>query len=99
MTMRQGRCGCWQSAPPKRWPWFYKPGSWTSWKPASFGSDEWCRRTLVLGLGLVTGVLVIPLRECRGCPGCGPNVIDEVWLIHDVTDPIEASAHARQITP
>lgn len=74
----QSLCGCWQTSRPKNHPWYYKPGDWTSWKPVSLGGDEWCRRTLVLGFGRITGVLVIPLRECRGCEDCGPRVVDGV---------------------
>lgn len=76
--MRQSRCGCWQTSEPKRRPWYYERGDWLSWKPVSIGGDEYCRWTLVLGLGLVTGVLVVPLWECRGCEDCGPNLIDGV---------------------
>jgi len=74
--MRQSKCGCFQSTEPKRRPWFYKRGSWTSWKPVSIGGDEYCRWTLVLGVGPITGVMVIPLWECRGCDDCGHWVID-----------------------
>lgn len=81
---RQSRCGCWQTARPSRWPWYYAPGDWTSWKPVSLGGDEFCRRTLVFGLGWITGVLVIPLRECRGCEICGPHVLDGLWMGGDL---------------
>jgi len=33
------------------------------------------RRDMVV-FGLVTGVLVVPLWECRGCEDCGPMVLD-----------------------
>lgn len=74
----QSRCGCWQSQLPSRRPWYYWPGGWHSWSPISLGGDEFCRRTLVLGFGWITGVLVIPLRECRGCGDCGPKILDGV---------------------
>lgn len=78
--MWQTKCGCWHSGPkPTRKPWRYKRGDWTNWKPVSRGGDEWCRRTLVLGLGPVTGVLIVPLWTCRGCEDCGPHVVDGVY--------------------
>jgi len=77
--MWQGTCGCVFTQPkPNRWPWYYKPGSWQTWKPVSRGGDEWCRWTLVVGIGPITGVLVIPLWQCRGCEACGPHVMDGV---------------------
>ena len=76
--MRQSRCGCWQTTKPTRWPWFYPPTLyWYGWRTLRLfwlGDDEWCRRTLVLGWN-ITGQIVIPLRECRGCEGCGPDQI------------------------
>lgn len=81
----QSQCGCWQSEKPTHLPWYYKPGDWTSWWPVSLGGDEHCRRTLVLGFGWITGVLVVPLRECRGCEDCGPFVLDGVWQHGDLS--------------
>lgn len=76
--LRQSKCGCWQSTKPSRWPWFAKPGSYiTRWSPVWLGGDEYCRRTLVLGWGIF-GLVIIPLRECRGCEDCGSHVLDGV---------------------
>ena len=75
-TLHQRKCGCWKSTRPSRRPWYYKPGSWSSWKPISRGGDEWCRWTLVLGVGPITGVVVIPVRQCHGCEDCGPQALD-----------------------
>ena len=81
-VMRQSRCGCWQTTKPTRRPWFYRPTlywyGWRTLRPFWLGDDEWCRRTLVLGWN-ITGQIVIPLRECRGCAYCGPDVIDGIW--------------------
>lgn len=75
--MWQGTCGCVFTSPkPNRRPWYYKPGDWCSWKPVSRGGDEWCRWTLVVGIGPITGVLVIPSWQCRGCEDCGPHMMD-----------------------
>ncbi len=51
--------------------WFYKPGAWLRAWPISFGSDEFCRRTLVLGNWL-TGCIVIALWQLNDpeCPDC-----------------------------
>lgn len=51
--------------------WFYKPGSWLSAWPVALGSDEWCRRTIVLGNWL-TGCIVIALWQMDDpeCPEC-----------------------------
>jgi len=80
--MRQSRCGCWQTTEPTHWPWFYPPTLyWYGWRTLRLfwlGDDEWCRRTLVLGWN-ITGQIVIPLRECRGCEGCGAHVVDGIW--------------------
>ena len=93
--MRQSRCGCWQSAEPKRSPWFYKPQWYFPRRPPVWlGGDEWCRRTLVLGWN-VTGQIIIPLRECRGCEDCGPHVIDGRWVGFDVADHETAAELAR----
>lgn len=89
-SLRQSKCGCWQSSPPTRWPWYYKPGDWQSWKPFSRGGDQWCRWTLVVGFGYVTGVLVFPLWECRGCEDCGPMTLDGRGYPHPLT-PTEAA--------
>lgn len=79
----QVRCGCWKTTKPSRKPWYYKRGDWTSWKPISRGGDEWCRWTLVLGIGPLTGVFVIPLWTCRGCDFCGPEWLDGMsWNMH-----------------
>lgn len=77
-ALHQSKCGCWKSTAPKRRPWYYKRGDWCSWKPFSIGGDEWCRWTLVVGFGLITGVVVIPLWECRGCEDCGPDSLDGI---------------------
>src|SRR5690349_6592163 len=49
--------------------WYYRPGSWSGLWPVFIGHDEWARRTLVLGLGWLTGVVVIAYRDC-GDPEC-----------------------------
>lgn len=51
--------------------WFYKPGSYLRAWPVTFGSDEWCRKTLVLGNWL-TGCIVIALWQMDDpeCPDC-----------------------------
>lgn len=96
---RQSRCGCWQTSRPARRPWYYPPGGWTSWKPISLGGDQWCRRTLVLGFGWITGVLVIPLRECRGCEDCGPHVLDGEWSAGEHRPMAPGQVHSMPITP
>lgn len=66
-------CGCRTTERPRRSPWAYRPQlHWyaRAWLPVGLGGDEWCRRTLVLGWPF-TGLLIVPLRFCRGCGHCG----------------------------
>ena len=84
-----GRCGCYSDIKMPSWkPWSIKPQwhwfGWSTLLPVTFGGDEYCRTTLVLGY-TITGRIVIPLwshseASCGECPmetSEGTSCLDE----------------------